>query len=311
MNEPFHKIVGQEPIKRRLLHSIECFKVGGVFPHYLFSGAMGNGKGAITKEFCRLLYQHDKEFVAHTINCATIKDIGSFYKQVYLPMIEGKKVLLRFDECHNLEDKIQQLFLSAIDVSDEIEREIPTDFGGMKFNLRDHIFIFMSSEPDKLFPPLKNRMDEISMTSYKQSELGEILKRRCKNISFADQVIEVIASHLRGNPRSAEQMAKKILGYCGLKKVETFTAQDWQDFQYVNDIKPFGLSGNEIEVIKALAQRTECSLNDLRAATNLSRTAIMNDCEPYLTQLRFMLVNKQRQITPKGMAFWQTMQSDD
>ena len=223
-------------------------------------------------------------------------------------MVEGKKVLVRFDECHNLENKIQQLLLSAIDVSDEIKREIPTDFGGMKFNLRHHIFLFMSSEPDGLFPPLKNRMEEISMTSYKQSELGEILKRRCKSISFGEQVVDIVASHLRGNPRSAEQMAKKIMGYCGLKKTSTFTAKDWQDFQYVNDVKPFGLTGNEIEVMKALIQRSECSLNDLRAATNLSRGAIMNDCEPYLTQLRFMRVETKRKITSKGREMWETIE---
>jgi len=297
-------IIGQQSVKNKLNFSLSAFKLGGVMPHYLFTSAKGSGKTKFAKELAKEIYAIDKSYKAHLINCATIKNVSSFYEQIYQSKIEGQKVVILMDESHCLPDIIQQLLLTTIEVDDQIERIIPTDFGDMRINTRDHIFVFLSSEPDRIFPPLRDRMEIVSLSSYKPLELGEILVRSCKEITFADGTIEVICDSLRGNPRDAIKASNGIKKYCLISRTTHFTALDWQKYCEMNDVKPFGLNAGEIQILRVLAQNGHCSLNDLRGATGISRTAIMNDLEPFLLYKHFIKIDGKRIITQKGKQAW-------
>lgn len=308
MNEPFKNLRGQTRLKSKLSFGLEAFKAGSVLPNYLFVGARGNGKTGFAKTLAKEIKKIDKDFEGHLINCATLKTVASFMDQVYTPKIEGKKCVILFEECHNLPDIIQQLFLTTIEVDNSIERSIPTDSGDMRVNLRENIFIFMSSEPDRLFNPLKDRMEMVSLSPYTQEELGEILVHECKEVQFCAGTVEVICESLRGYPRDAIKASNGIKKYCLINKSNRFTALDWQKYCSMNDVKPYGLNAGEIQILRVLAQNGHCSLNDLRGATGISRTAIMNDLEPFLLYKHFIKIDGKRIITNRGKEVWATVE---
>ena len=304
MSEPFKNLTGQSALKSKLKFNLDSFKQGAPLPHFLFTGGRGNGKSQFAKQLAVEIKKIDSSFEGHLINCATIKNVNSFYEQIYQPKIEGKKTVLLMDESHNLPDIIQQLLLTTIEVDDKIERVIPTDSGDMRINTLQHIFMFMSSEPDRIFSPLRDRMEILALASYKPEDLGEILVKSCKEITFADGTVEVICESLRGNPRDAIKAANGIKKYCLINKSNRFTASDWQKYCLMNDVKPFGLNAGEIQILRVLAQNGHCSLNDLRGATGISRTAIMNDLEPFLLYKHFIKIDGKRIITQKGKQAW-------
>lgn len=310
MTKPFQNLLGQERLKQKLIFGLESFKNGGLLPHYLFVGARGCGKTFFAKELARSIHVHDKGFQAHLINCATLKSVKSFYEQIYEQKIVNRKCILLFDEAHNLPDILQQLFLTTIEVDDKVERVIPTESGDMTINMRNHIFMFMSSEPDRLFAPLKDRMEIVSLAAYKIDELSEIVARHAKDVKFDDGVLAAIAESLRGHPRDAVKTAKGIVNYCIIQNRQSFSSGDWAKFTYLNNVKPYGLNDGEIQILRVLAQNGECSLNDLRGATGISRTAIMNDLEPYLLYRHFIRIDGKRKITNKGREAWKFVEQE-
>jgi len=308
MNEPFKNLTGQQRTKTKLTFHLDAFKKGIPLPHYLFTAGKGAGKSMFAKELAREIKRHNNEFEAHLINCATIKNVNSFYEQIYDTKIRGKRSILLMDESHNLPDVIQQLLLTTIEVDDKIERVIPTDSGDMQINTLDHIFMFMSSEPDRIFPPLRDRMEVVSLCAYKPVELGEILINHCKGITFAPETVSHICDSLRGNPRDAIKAANGVIKYCKINNQSSISINDWQKYCVLNDVKPFGLNSGEIQVLKVLVNNGACSLNDLRGATNISRTAIMNDLEPYLLSKHFIKIDGKRHATPKGKEAWKILE---
>jgi Holliday junction resolvasome RuvABC ATP-dependent DNA helicase subunit len=311
MTQPFHNLIGQESLKAKLRFNLDSFKQGAPLPHFLFTGGRGGGKSQFAKQMAVEIKKVNPRFEGHLINCATIKNVNSFYEQIYQPKIEGKYCILLLDESHNLPDIIQQLLLTTIEVDDKIERVIPTDSGDMRINTMENIFMFMSSEPDKLFSPLKDRMEVVALSSYKPAELGEILVKQCKEIRFHDGTVEVICDSLRGNPRDAIKASQGIKKYCLINRTTKFSAANWNEYCLMNDVKPYGLKAGEIEVLRVLAQNGACSLNDLRGATSISRTAIMNDLEPYLLSKHFIKIDGKRHITPKGREAWKHVESNN
>jgi len=308
MTEPFHNLTGQSALKSKLRFNLDSFKKGAPLPHFLFTGGRGNGKSQFAKQLAVEIKKTDSRFEGHLINCATIKNVGSFYEQIYTPKIEGKHCVLLLDESHNLPDIIQQLLLTTIEVDDKIERIIPTDSGDMRINTLQHIFMFMSSEPDRIFSPLRDRMEIVALSSYKPAELGEILVKQCKEIKFHDGTVAAICDSLRGNPRDAIKASQGIKKYCLINRTTKFSEKDWLEYCKMNDVKPFGLNAGEIQVLRVLAQNGACSLNDLRGATSISRTAIMNDLEPYLLSKHFIKIDGKRHITAKGKIAWASVE---
>lgn len=310
MTEPFKNLTGQVALKNKLSFALDAFKLGSPLPHFLFVGAKGCGKTKFSTALAVEVKKFNSKFEGHLINCATIKNVQSFYSQIYETRIQDKHSLICFDEAHCLPDIIQQLLLTTIEVDDKIERIIPTDSGDMRINTLQHIFMFMSSEPDKLFFPLRDRMEIVALSSYKPAELGEILVKQCKEIKFHDGTVAAICDSLRGNPRDAIKASQGIKKYCLINRTTKFSEKDWLEYCKMNDVKPFGLNAGEIQVLRVLAQNGACSLNDLRGATSISRTAIMNDLEPYLLSKHFIKIDGKRHITHKGSAAWKIIEAE-
>ena len=75
---------------------------------------------------------------------------------------------------------------------------------------------------------------------------------------------------------------------------------DWKELSSTLDILPYGLTSDEQQVLNILADRGECSLQMLSAATGLSRPAIQKDVEVHLLKEGLMKIDGKRDITVKG-----------
>jgi Holliday junction resolvasome RuvABC ATP-dependent DNA helicase subunit len=161
--------------------------------------------------------------------------------------------------------------------------------------------IFATTELDKLFPPLKDRLTILDFKPYKTDELSQIIKGRLQDVDFEDGVLEDIASTTRGNARSAVKRAKEIEIYCETNNSATFFKEEWLKLRQILGIKPLGLSNTEIQVLEILKERGPSTLQTIAAVTGMSRTAIQRDAELYLLQRGLMKIDGTREITKLGM----------
>lgn len=178
-----------------------------------------------------------------------------------------------------------------------------------EFNWREYTFqfdfskismIFATTELDKLFPPLKDRLTILDFKPYKENELAQIIKGRLPDVDFEEGLLEDIASTTRGNARSAVKRAKEIETFCETQNSTTFFREEWLQLRQILGIKPLGLSNTEIQVLDILSERGPSTLQTIAAVTGMSRTAIQRDAELYLLQRGLMKIDGTREITRAG-----------
>jgi Holliday junction resolvasome RuvABC ATP-dependent DNA helicase subunit len=128
-----------------------------------------------------------------------------------------------------------------------------------------------------------------------------MVSKRLDWVSFQDDVITDIAFTLRGNARSAAKLSEEIDRYCNSNNVSRFGAKEWKELKSHLDIKAYGLTNTEVEILNILKSRGECTLGMLSAATGLSRTSIQRDAEIQLLRLGFIKIDAGRKITDSGV----------
>jgi Holliday junction resolvasome RuvABC ATP-dependent DNA helicase subunit len=160
--------------------------------------------------------------------------------------------------------------------------------------------IFATTELDKLFPPLKDRLTVLDFKPYKPNEIAEIISNRLKDVEFESGLLDEIAETTRGNARSAVKRAKEIETYCETQNSNLFLKVEWNDLRQILGIKPLGLTNTEVQVLQILKERGPSTLQTIAAVTGMSRTAIQKDAELYLLQRGLMKIDGHREITRAG-----------
>ena len=305
----FDNLIGQEEIKRQLGFYSQAYKKTGVVPFILLNGAKGLGKTEFLKAFSKSLVNSDgKPRPMLELNSSTIKNNQMFFEQIFMPIVQGNEVTLFFDECHALPNDLVMAFLSILNT----ER---TPF--KEFNWREYTFtfdftkisiIFATTELDKLFAPLKDRLTILDFKPYKPKELAQIIQSRLEDVDFEDGLLDEIASTTRGNARSAVKRAKEIETFCETNNSATFFFEEWNELKSILGIKPLGLTNTEVQVLEILRERGPSTLQTLAAITGMSRTAIQRDVELYLLQRGLMKVEGNRIISPLGISILQQME---
>jgi Holliday junction resolvasome RuvABC ATP-dependent DNA helicase subunit len=295
-SKPFEKLVGQNHIKKQLQFYIDSHKVDGVSPFIMFNGAKGLGKTHFAKEYAKALKKPLLE-----INCSTIKNNEQFFEQIFMPVIMDNEVTILFDESHELPKDLVMAFLTVFNIEGAKRKDFQWRENNFEFNFEKQTYIFATTEPDKLFAPFKDRLTIVDFKPYHTQELAEIMKLNVDWVKFEDDVMDEISLTLRGNARSAVKRAKEIGMYCNAKNVSTFGRKAWNELKDTLDIKPFGLSNTEVEILNTLWTRGDCTLGMLSAATGLSRTAIQRDSEIHLLRMGFLKIEGNRKITESGI----------
>ena len=292
--ENYSQIVGQQKTKTKLNFLLEGFKETSIMPHLLFVAPRGCGKTLIAQETANLMGRKNNAI----INCSTIKNVKSFFNQVMLPYVVSKDITLIFDEASELPRDVTMALLTILNPNTNNWNEFTFEDGTYRFRFDQNSFIFCTTEAQKLFHALLDRLYRVDMQDYSYVELGNIISNnlKTKNQSIDDSVIGEVSSVCRGNARQAQAMANQISSYLSSKKSNKLTNDGWTDIKSKLSIYPLGLSEIELNVIKILKEHGEVRLTNLSAKTNLTKDMLQKNVELYLMR------NSLIEIRPTGRA---------
>lgn len=183
----------------------------GTLPHFLIiEGAEGLGKTSIADLLALSLVYGDDNSAERTnaYNTVVTNKVSNEYIKKYEMSVEGGKEVAKevradmqaaftgtrnkviiCDECHNLSDAAQDVFLAETEYIDK----------------RVYI-IMLTTEIDRLKPSLRSRSVPIHMNTLKQSDMVEVLRAeaigRQLNIQNMDITLGMIAEWAEGKPRT-------------------------------------------------------------------------------------------------------------
>lgn len=297
----FPDLVGQNSVKKKLSFYLDAFHKTCQAPFLLMAGAKGLGKTEFAKAFAKNLYNQDGEKRAFLeLNCSTIKNNEQFFDQIFLPIIADNEVTILFDECHALPQDLTMAFLTIFNTEANSRKSFEWNEMSFEFNFRKQTFIFATTETDKIFAPLKDRLTNVDFESYNKEELSQIVKICAPEVQFDDDCLAEVASTIRGNARSAVKRAKEINLYCGAKEDYHFTLDDFYELSDSVGILPFGITNTEKQILNILKEVGSATLTGLSAKLGLSKTALQRDHELYLLNKNFIEIDGKRKITYHG-----------
>jgi Holliday junction resolvasome RuvABC ATP-dependent DNA helicase subunit len=301
MSNYFSDLVGQDAVKRKLTFYLDAFHKTSQAPFLLMAGAKGLGKTEFAKNFAKNLHNQDGDKRAFLeLNCSTIKNNEQFFEQIFLPLVCDNEITILFDECHELPQDLTMAFLSIFNTESNSRKNFEWNGMNFEFNFMKQTFIFATTETDKIFPPLKDRLTIVDFEPYSKKELAEIVKLCVPDIFIADECIREVATTIRGNARSAVKRAKEINLYCGANDSNTFDVDDFKELSNIIGILPFGLTNTEKQVLEILNQCGSVSLTSLSAKLGLSPTAVRRDHELHLLNKNLIEIDGKRKITHNG-----------
>jgi Holliday junction resolvasome RuvABC ATP-dependent DNA helicase subunit len=297
--ENYSEIVGQEKTKAKLNFLLEGFEQTKIMPHLLFVAPRGCGKTMIAQETAKIMNRQKNVIV----NCSTIKNVKSFFNQVMLPFVYDKDTTIIFDEASELPRDVTMALLTILNPNTNNQNEFTFEDGTYTFRFNQNSFIFCTTEAQKIFHALADRLYRIDMEDYSYVSLGKIIQNnlKSKNQSIEINVIDEVASVCRGNARQAQSMANQISSYLMSKNSNKLTSGGWSEIKGKLSIYPLGLSEIELNIIKILKEHGEVRLTNLSAKTNLTKDMLQKNVEMYLMRNNLIEVRPTgRALTKKG-----------
>jgi len=301
MSKAFDHLIGQENVKKKLDFYLKGFEATSICPFLNLVGAKGLGKTLFAKEFAKNLKNSDgstRPFLE--LNCSTIKNNEQFFEQIFLPLILNNEITILFDEAHALPKDLTMAFLTIFNTEKTHTKDFVWDEQTFTFDFKKQTFIFATTESDKLFPPLKDRLSTVDFEQYSENELGKIIQLNCEGVSFTNEALSKISTTVRGNARNAVMRSREVVLYCEAENNPNFTEQDFNKISDLLGILPHGITCTEKQLLEILKDRGSCTLQTLSAVTGLSPTSIRRDHEVYLLRKNFMQIDGQRKITKFG-----------
>ena len=319
-NHVFDGIVGQEHPKREISFYLDSYIDTHMVPHMGIIAPRGQGKTKTARAIAKGLYQFDDEgkpmFRPSTanpavlvpkrkpfleINCSTIKNVKAFSSVLH--EIQDKDITLFFDEASEIPHDVSMALLTILEPNSTNRTQFTHDEYTYDFDFRRQSFIFATTESQKVFHALMDRLERITLQEYSSKDLADIVKINLLDVAIDDALSLEISSVLRGNARAAQKMSEKIRAY--LKGRKIFTHPDWESLKSILSIHPLGLNAIEIQVLRFLESNPHgTSLTAMSAKTGMSRDQLRQDSELYLLKYNLMeITTTGRNITSAGLDY--------
>lgn len=304
-NKAFAEIIGQESVKATLSLYISAYGQTSRLPFLNFQAARGCGKTHIVKKFRSALKRPDgTRPPLLEVNCSSIKNMRAFMEQVY-PTWVNNNAFLFLDEVHNAPRDLQQMFLTLFNVDRSPQRTIQFEGIPYSFDFTKIAFASASTDHQKLCEPLRDRLRNIALEEYKESELFEIFEQNLEyRVDIDPSAKQEIASTFRGNPRDVVVKAEDLKTFAAAQKIKKIDSPAWRSFCKIMGVNPFGLSHAEMKLIKILGSKGESTLTTLASVTGFDAQAIRRDYEAILFRKGLIVVDGKRKLTADGMRFY-------
>ena len=297
--ENYSEIVGQDKTKKKLNFILDGYSKSKIIPHLLFVAPRGCGKTLIAQKTANLM-KRDRTII---VNCSTIKNVKSFFNQIMLPYVYDKDVTIIFDEASELPRDVTMALLTIFNPNQNNRNQFTFDEGTYEFRFDINSFMFCTTEAQKIFHALLDRLYRIDLQDYSCIDLGKIINNnlKLKNQNVTDEILSEVASVCRGNARQAQSMANQISSYLASKNSKELDKNGWLEIKDSLSIYPLGLTEIELNVIKILKDHGEIRLTNLSAKTNLTKEMLQKNVELYLIRNNLIEIRPTgRALTKKG-----------
>ncbi len=293
---------GQKKITEELkVYIYSAKKRKTVLDHMLFYGPPGLGKTSLA-----YVIAHEMDARIVTISASAIRDITEMVS--LLGTIDPGTILF-IDEIHNLDKEIEEILYSAMeDFKVNITYKSEENSKAISIDLSPFTLIGATTMAGSISTPLRDRFGIIfKFNYYNQKELKSIIQYNAKKIrlNLLSGAAKEIALRSRMTPRVANNILKRILDYSiynNIKKYDDINILD--AFKFLN-INSFGLSDEDIQILKCLYinfKSKPVSLDAIASLLNENVINIRDINEPYLVNQGFIERTKQgRQITKLGV----------
>jgi Holliday junction resolvasome RuvABC ATP-dependent DNA helicase subunit len=283
----FNEVVGQEKAKRIMSQYVKSYRVDRILPHFLFVASKGTGKTFLATSFAQKLKELNSKKNFIYLPCSSIKNYASFYERIVVGHIaNNKETCILMDESSELKSKrdITVNLLTALAPNAENRNYFQFEGDRVEIDFGRTTFLFCTTDPQSMIDPLKDRLENISLTEYSSNHLIEILKSSLAKtkIGYEKNSLNMLGQYIRGNPRASMKMADKIRKYLSPLGRYIFKERDVKDFIYNFGFLPLGLDENELTILKAIEGPNPRKLIDISALTGMEKDAIQKDHERYL-----------------------------
>lgn len=299
--------IGQEAVKRKMRNAFGGLAHRKVFASTLFQSERGSGKTLFARESMAIIGKIRKRIHGETevkgieLNGSELSSKSAFF-DIVREKICDRVCVLFVDEIHAASSKIVPILLTILAPNKDNVTRITHDGKEFVFDFRKFSFLAATTEPQELFPALRDRLREVNLIEPKRCELAEIIRIHLdKSAAIEESALVEMAGHCRGNARSAVNMASDISDYCINNGIE-FHKKDIEPFMETVSIYPLGLMPQEIAILRYLSRDGHQQMKSLCAKTGLTARA-QQDAEKFLLRHGLMTIENDRKITPKGIEY--------
>ncbi len=305
----FKDIVGQDVAKKKLTFFIKNYEASSILPTLMFVAPKGCGKTTVAKAVGRCLKNSEgktKKFLE--INCSTVKSLKQFFNQIIIPHVNGQEVTVLLDEASELPKDVTMALLTILNPNPENFTQFSYEDYVVDFDFRRISFMMATTEAQSIFHALMDRCERVDLEEYSYDDLAEIINRVTNRAKFSEGVLEQIAPVLRGNARAAQKMSNHINSFMASTKGSKFGIAEWDTLKDMLGTLPLGLSRIELQLLRILAEKKQCSLTYLAAKTGLTKSCLQRDFEMYLQKEGLMEIDRGgRGLTAKGQEYLKTL----
>jgi Holliday junction resolvasome RuvABC ATP-dependent DNA helicase subunit len=217
----FETLVGQNLVKKKLQFYKESYDTSKRMPFLFFVGAKGLGKTEFAKQLAKEIKNTDgsrRPFLE--INCSTLKRVDDFFEQIFLPLIYNNEVTVLFDEAHELPKGLTNAFLTIFNTDQDHIKDFNLNDQVFTFDFTKQSFFFATTESDKVFAPLKDRLITVDFEPYTKKELSEYQRSpeamRGMQSNILDSTLYLIARKIAFNT-----LTKQIFSSSKMKSAST------------------------------------------------------------------------------------------
>lgn len=305
------KFIGQANVRKAVNFFIEGQKSNGILPPLLLASQRGSGKTELARLISKNLIDPDtkqnKPWIE--INGASVQKIKSFVDSIIVPHVSGDKpITLFFDEFAGCSSEIKDWFLSILQPNGTNITSASHAGEVYTFDARKFSVIMATTNPEDLSKPLVSRMTRIELEPYTNPDLVKILTKNIGEIELLDSVENEIISICRQSPREVVKAGQNVVQYCSQNRISKFGASEWCDLKAILNIKPLGLTSNEIELLKFLKLRGAQTLTAIGAKLRLDVTTVRKDIEQFLLCENLIKIDGKRHLSDTGLKILDTIE---
>lgn len=252
----FDEVAGQQHIVKTLQNAVKQNKIAHA---YLFCGPRGTGKTTIAKIFAKAINCENLEHkpCLECSNCLAVQD-GSHPDVIEIDAASNNGV----DEVRELIEKVKYAPLKGkfkVYIIDEVHMMSAGAFNALLKTIEEPpehvIFIFATTEPQKVLPTIISRCQRYDFTKVSISDMKErlITVLNQEHVKYDDEAIRLICQLADGGVRDAFSILDQVIAY----------AQDEVQTHHVNEIYGIMTVKEKIELLQMVGNKDALNLMNI------------------------------------------------